>query len=244
MNIFCDRRSRDCPGGCAPPARHHPRLRGRRGRHRAAGPVEAAQQLPDIVVLDINLNGSSGLELLAAVEEREQDDAHRHVHNDSEPDMSRALRGGASGDVSKSAPADELVTAVSASPPDNVTLTARPPTSLSSLPPTRKTRCRSSAIAKSRFCACSAKARACSKSPIRSALPTRRWRIPARDLRKSSASSARPTSSVSHCRTVRREIVGLARRCCFYRPRRLRAHSGAGVRTSGAHRSKTSVPAR
>ncbi len=68
---------------------------------------------PDIIVLDINLNGSSGLELLQRL--KSENKATRIVMFTMYSEagyVSRALRGGASGYVSKSAPADELVTAV------------------------------------------------------------------------------------------------------------------------------------
>jgi DNA-binding NarL/FixJ family response regulator len=68
---------------------------------------------PDVVVLDINLDGSSGLELLRRL--KADNVASRIVMftMHSEPSYAmRALRAGAVGYVSKSAEAQELVTAV------------------------------------------------------------------------------------------------------------------------------------
>ena len=68
---------------------------------------------PDVVVLDINLDGSSGLELLRRL--KTENVAARIVMftMHSEPSYAmRALRAGAAGYVSKSAEAGELVTAV------------------------------------------------------------------------------------------------------------------------------------
>lgn len=69
--------------------------------------------LPDIVVLDINMEGSSGLEFLQRL--RAFSKAARVVMftMHSEPGyVTRAMRAGAMGYVSKSAPADELLEAV------------------------------------------------------------------------------------------------------------------------------------
>ena len=68
---------------------------------------------PDVVVLDINLDGSSGLELLRRL--KAENVAARIVMftMHSEPSYAmRALKAGAAGYVSKSAEAGELVTAV------------------------------------------------------------------------------------------------------------------------------------
>ncbi|MDQ8698026.1 response regulator transcription factor [Hyphomicrobium sp. LHD-15] len=68
---------------------------------------------PDVVVLDINLDGSSGLELLRRL--KAENVASRIVMftMHSEPSYAmRALKAGAAGYVSKSAEAGELVTAV------------------------------------------------------------------------------------------------------------------------------------
>lgn len=68
---------------------------------------------PDVVVLDINLDGSSGLELLRRL--KAENAAARIVMftMHSEPSYAmRALKAGAAGYVSKSAEAGELVTAV------------------------------------------------------------------------------------------------------------------------------------
>ena len=68
---------------------------------------------PDVVVLDINLDGSSGLELLRRL--KAENVASRVVMftMHSEPSYAmRALKAGAAGYVSKSAEAGELVTAV------------------------------------------------------------------------------------------------------------------------------------
>ena len=68
---------------------------------------------PDVIVLDINLDGSSGLELLRRL--KAENVASRVVmfSMHSEPSYAmRALKAGAAGYVSKSAEASELVTAV------------------------------------------------------------------------------------------------------------------------------------
>lgn len=68
---------------------------------------------PDVIVLDINLDGSSGLELLRRF--KAENSASRIVMftMHSEPSYAmRALKAGAAGYVSKSADAGELVTAV------------------------------------------------------------------------------------------------------------------------------------
>lgn len=68
---------------------------------------------PTVIVLDINLDGSSGLELLRRL--KADNGAHRIVMftMHSEPSYAmRALKAGAAGYVSKSADAAELVTAV------------------------------------------------------------------------------------------------------------------------------------
>src|SRR5262249_41776296 len=85
--------------------------------HEAADSHEAVSQTraqsPDVIVLDINLDGASGLELLRRL--RNEDEKARIVMftMHSEPTYAmRALKAGASGYVSKSADAGELVTAV------------------------------------------------------------------------------------------------------------------------------------
>lgn len=68
---------------------------------------------PSVIVLDINLNGSSGLELLQRLKSEATSARIIMFTMHSEPNYAmRAVRAGASGFVSKSAPADELVTAV------------------------------------------------------------------------------------------------------------------------------------
>ena len=72
-----------------------------------------AREKPDVVVLDLNLEGAGGLELLRRL--LSHDGAARVVvfsmHH--EPIYAvRALRGGARGYVSKSAPVEELITAI------------------------------------------------------------------------------------------------------------------------------------
>lgn len=68
---------------------------------------------PDVVVLDINLGGSSGLELLQRIkaQERPASVIMFSMYSDANYAM-RALRAGASGYVSKSASVDELITAI------------------------------------------------------------------------------------------------------------------------------------
>jgi two-component system, NarL family, invasion response regulator UvrY len=69
--------------------------------------------VPDVVVLDINLDGSSGLELLRRLKSEETPARIVMFTMHSEPSYAmRALKAGAAGYVSKSADADELVTAV------------------------------------------------------------------------------------------------------------------------------------
>ncbi len=82
----------------------------------------------------------AGSTLAAVRQEREQDDAHRHVHHvfGGRIPVPRAARR-RFGLCRRPAPADELITAVKrVAAGANATLTARPPTSLSSLPPTEE----------------------------------------------------------------------------------------------------------
>jgi len=77
--------------------------------------VVLRREVPDVVVLDINLGGSSGLELLHRL--RAEQRTVRVVMFSMYADAgyaSRALRGGAAGYVSKSAPVEELITAIKA----------------------------------------------------------------------------------------------------------------------------------
>ena len=68
---------------------------------------------PDVVVLDINLDGSSGLELLRRLKTENTGARVVMFTMHSEPSYAmRALKAGAAGYVSKSAEAGELVTAV------------------------------------------------------------------------------------------------------------------------------------
>ena len=79
------------------------------------GLVQFERDRPSIVILDINLNGASGLDLLARLLAVEP--AARIVIFSMHADVSyasRALKAGATGFVSKSASADELVDAVKA----------------------------------------------------------------------------------------------------------------------------------
>lgn len=70
-------------------------------------------QVPDVVVLDINLETSSGLELLKRLKGESKTVKIVMFTMHSEPSYAlRALRAGASGYVGKSTPAEELVTAV------------------------------------------------------------------------------------------------------------------------------------
>jgi two-component system invasion response regulator UvrY len=74
-----------------------------------------ARERPDVVVLDINLSGGSGLELLTRL--RSLDEKSRVVMFSMHADpayANRALRSGAVGFVGKSASADELIEAVKA----------------------------------------------------------------------------------------------------------------------------------
>lgn len=71
------------------------------------------REFPDIIVLDINLGGSSGLELLARLKaEKTKARIIMFTMFSDAGYAQRALRGGASGYVSKSAPVDELITAI------------------------------------------------------------------------------------------------------------------------------------
>jgi DNA-binding NarL/FixJ family response regulator len=68
---------------------------------------------PNVTILDINLGGSSGLELLARLRGEQKNARIIMFTMYSEPSyVARALRAGALGYVSKSAPASELVMAV------------------------------------------------------------------------------------------------------------------------------------
>ena len=71
------------------------------------------KEAPDVVVLDINLSGSSGLELLHRLktEQKSVKVVMFTMYSDANY-ASRALRAGALGYVSKSAPAEELITAI------------------------------------------------------------------------------------------------------------------------------------
>lgn len=71
------------------------------------------KEAPDVIVLDINLGGSSGLELLQRF--RHEQNSARVVMFTMYSDANyatRALRAGALGYVSKAAAADELITAI------------------------------------------------------------------------------------------------------------------------------------
>lgn len=71
------------------------------------------KEMPHIVILDINLNGSSGLELLQRLKGEQKNVRIIMFTMYSEPNyVLRALRAGASAYVSKSAPAGEVLTAV------------------------------------------------------------------------------------------------------------------------------------
>lgn len=68
---------------------------------------------PSVTVLDVNLNGSSGLELLQRLKAESKAARIVMFTMHSEPSYAaRAIRAGAMGYVSKSADSDELVTAV------------------------------------------------------------------------------------------------------------------------------------
>ena len=69
-------------------------------------------EAPDIVILDINLGGSSGLELLARIKAEFRSSVLMFSMYSDANYAARALRAGASGYVSKSASVDELITAV------------------------------------------------------------------------------------------------------------------------------------
>src|SRR5688572_12389490 len=85
--------------------------------HEASTPQEAMTVSravnPDVTVLDINLAGSSGLELLKRLKAENTTQRVVMFTMHSEPSYAaRALKAGASGYVSKSAEAGELLTAV------------------------------------------------------------------------------------------------------------------------------------
>jgi DNA-binding NarL/FixJ family response regulator len=78
-----------------------------------AGFEAYTREKPDVVILDINLAGGSGLELLSRL--RSADDQARIIMFSMHADpayANRALRSGAVGFVGKSAGADELIEAV------------------------------------------------------------------------------------------------------------------------------------
>lgn len=85
-----------------------------------AGSVEAGfeayvREKPAVVILDINLNGGSGLELLTRLKSRDQNARIVMFSMHADPAYAnRALRSGALGFVGKSASADELIEAVKA----------------------------------------------------------------------------------------------------------------------------------
>jgi DNA-binding NarL/FixJ family response regulator len=75
--------------------------------------TEYRKAAPDVVVLDINLEGGSGLELLGRLLAHWKDARIVMFSMHAERDyVMRALRAGAKGYVSKSAPADELIEAL------------------------------------------------------------------------------------------------------------------------------------
>jgi DNA-binding NarL/FixJ family response regulator len=72
-----------------------------------------ARERPDVVVLDLNLDGAGGLELLRRVLAADATARVIIFSMHHEPIYAiRALRGGARGYVSKSAPVDELIAAI------------------------------------------------------------------------------------------------------------------------------------
>lgn len=80
-----------------------------------AGLAIYAEQRPDVVVLDLNFEGAGGLELLRRVTALDSKARIIVFSMHHEPVYaSRALRGGALGYVTKSAPVDELITGIRA----------------------------------------------------------------------------------------------------------------------------------
>lgn len=83
-----------------------------------AGDVESAlasyaQDKPDLVILDLNLTGAGGLEMLRRLLVMEPDAKVLIFSMHAEPGFAaRALKAGAKGYVSKSAPSEELIAAV------------------------------------------------------------------------------------------------------------------------------------
>jgi len=72
-----------------------------------------AKERPDILVLDLNLEGAGGLELLRRLIASDPDARIIVFSMHHEPVYAtRALRGGARGYVTKSAPVDELITGI------------------------------------------------------------------------------------------------------------------------------------
>ena len=72
-----------------------------------------ARERPDVLILDLNLEGAGGLEVLRRVMSADSNARVIVFSMHHEPVYAvRALRGGARGYVSKSAPVEELVTAV------------------------------------------------------------------------------------------------------------------------------------
>ncbi len=72
-----------------------------------------AEERPDILVLDLNLEGAGGLELLRRLIASDPDARIIVFSMHHEPVYAtRALRGGARGYVTKSAPVDELITGI------------------------------------------------------------------------------------------------------------------------------------
>lgn len=75
--------------------------------------TEFRRSQPALVILDINLDGSSGLEFLQRLRAHSRSARIIMFTMHAEPDyVARAIRAGAMGYVSKSAPADELIDAV------------------------------------------------------------------------------------------------------------------------------------
>jgi len=72
-----------------------------------------SRERPNLVLLDLNLEGASGLELLRRLQAADDDPRILIFSMHAEPAYAaRALKAGARGYVSKSAPVEELITAV------------------------------------------------------------------------------------------------------------------------------------
>ncbi len=152
----------------------------------------AQSERPQLIVLDLNLPGVSGLELLRQLLEIDSGARILVFSMHGEPVYAaRALKIGARGYVSKNASPEELRTAFGRVAAGLTYVENEIAQQLAALPGDQRS---SSANAIWKSCACSAKAAASPKSPRPWASATRRWPIPPPRSNPNSASRAPPIS--------------------------------------------------